>query len=149
MSACIFRFIPVFRCQNNSPPKHGRSLSVCVCFPMVCGCMLSDFSIILLFICVSHLTLLKFATFFPYALSLSASSIPPDFQSHGTQHISRKCCDGKHLVGSTQKFGSLTETLNRIGSFLSNGVFLLQSLSSRVVFQPIIKSFHFDSIISN
>lgn len=48
------------------------------------------------------------------------------------------CCDGKHLGWfDEKKFGSLTVTLNRIGSFVSNGFSLLQYLFSRVVLHQI------------
>lgn len=139
-----------FWCQNISPPKHIRMFGLyAYALPMVRGCMLSDFGIIFIYICVSHATLLNLLHFsrihYLYLSFSLASSL--EFPVAWYTHLQIVCVQNSMLWWKTsrmvqrKKFSSLTVTLNRIGSFVSNGISLLHYLSSRVVFNQISNCF--------
>lgn len=99
-----------------------------------------------LYLCISC-DAFGFATSFPCLLFLSGVCIPRRFPVAWYTHLWIVCVQNSTVVmesisvGSIEKFGSLTETLNRIGSFASNDFSLLHYLFSRVVFHQIPNRF--------
>lgn len=126
MNACIFRCNSVFWCQNISPPFRvcvcGPITTVCVRFPMLRGCMLSDENIFIIYICVSCDTLVNAHTL---SISVSLFHILPISNRISGMYVQIFHLEWKTSQWFGRKFWQFnrdTQT-DRIDSFRSNGIY--------------------------